>query len=65
MDSAAAVPMLLTVDDLARLLGCSRRHVWRLRDAGDLPAPIRLGKLVRWNREAVLRWINESTERRR
>ena len=43
-------PALLTVDDLANLLRCSRRTVYRLADAGRVPPPCRLGGLVRWNR---------------
>ena len=37
---------LLDVQAVAELLGCSTRHVYRLSDAGRLPAPVRLGTLV-------------------
>jgi excisionase family DNA binding protein len=56
-DSPAAV--LLSVDDVAALLNCSARHVYRLSDAGRLPAPVRLGTLVRWSRHAIECWIGE------
>jgi excisionase family DNA binding protein len=39
---------MLAVDEVARLLKCSSRHVRRLSDAGQMPRPIRLGGLVRW-----------------
>lgn len=47
----------LTVEDVAALLACSRRHVYRLRDSGLLPAPAKLGALVRWSRHAIETWI--------
>ncbi len=48
---------LLDVRAVAELLGCSPRHVYRLADAGRMPAPLRLGALVRWSRDAIDRWI--------
>jgi len=48
---------LLTVGDVARLLRCSIRHVYRLADSGAMPRPVRLGQLVRWSRPAVSDWI--------
>ena len=48
---------MLSVDDVARMLGCSSRHVHRLVDAGRMPRPVKLGALVRWSREAIDAWI--------
>ena len=48
---------LLTVKQLAELLNCSKRHVYRLTDRGALPQPVRLGALVRWNRTQIEQWI--------
>lgn len=39
---------LMTIDDVAELLSCSTRHVRRLADSGRMPAPLRLGALLRW-----------------
>jgi excisionase family DNA binding protein len=42
---------LLKVQQVAELLGCSVRHIYRLADRGAMPRPVRLGDvLVRWNR---------------
>jgi excisionase family DNA binding protein len=49
---------LLDVRTVARLLGVSVRTVYRLADAGRMPAPVRLGALVRWPRRAMLDWIS-------
>jgi excisionase family DNA binding protein len=48
---------LLSVRAVADLLGVSVRHVYRLADAGRIPAPVRLGALVRWPRQSILDWI--------
>ncbi len=48
---------LLDVRAVARLLGCSTRHVHRLADTGRMPAPVRLGALVRWRREDLDAWL--------
>jgi excisionase family DNA binding protein len=57
------VPALLSVADIARLLSCSQRHVYRLSDAGRMPPPVRLGTLVRWAREPVEGWIADGYPR--
>jgi excisionase family DNA binding protein len=49
---------LLDVRAVARLLDCSPRHVYRLSDAGRMPAPRRLGGLVRWRRAELTDWLD-------
>ena len=53
---------LLDVRQVAALLGCSARHVYRLSDAGKMPRPVKLGVLVRWNRQSVEDWIAEGCQ---
>jgi len=48
---------MLAVDDVAEMLKCSTRTVYRLSDAGRMPRPVKLGALVRWPRQAVEQWI--------
>src|SRR5262249_25264353 len=43
-DSLESAPSLIDVDEVARALGVSRRHVFTLSDSGQMPAPIRLGR---------------------
>lgn len=50
-------PALVDVQSVASMLGCSSRHVYRLSDAGKMPAPLRLGSLVRWRKSEVDTWI--------
>ena len=49
--------LLLDVHDVAAICGCSARHVKRLADLGEIPAPIRLGHLRRWSKAALETWI--------
>lgn len=48
---------LLDVKQTARLVNISQRTVYRLVDAGKMPAPIKLGSLVRWRRAQLEAWI--------
>jgi predicted DNA-binding transcriptional regulator AlpA len=43
-----ADPMLYDIGQLSRLGLGSSRHIRRLTDAGRMPAPVRLGALLRW-----------------
>jgi excisionase family DNA binding protein len=49
---------LLDVRQVAAMLGCSPRTVYRLSDAGKMPRPRRLGALVRWSRSEIDAWIS-------
>ena len=50
---------MLTVNQLAEILNCSPRTVYRLSDRGRIPSQVRLGGLVRWLRPTIDRWIAE------
>lgn len=52
-------PTLLDVKAVAALCGCSSRTVYRLSDGGKMPAPVRLGGLVKWRRAELETWISE------
>jgi len=54
-----SAPKMLTVHDVARMLNCSARTVYRLTDSGRMPRPVKLGVLVRWPRDVIERWITE------
>ena len=49
---------LLKDAEVARKLGVSKRHVHRMRDAGTLPPPLKLGAAIRWDSETLERWID-------
>jgi predicted DNA-binding transcriptional regulator AlpA len=50
-------PILIDAEGLAKILMVTVRHVRRMDAGGDLPAPIRLGRLVRWRRDEILKWL--------
>lgn len=56
-DRDISSPALVDVQAVALMLNCSSRHIYRLADAGRMPAPVRLGSLVRWSRREVETWI--------
>jgi len=55
--STTPAPTLISADDLATQLSCCPRHVRRMSDRGVMPAPVKVGRLVRWPREAIAHWI--------
>ena len=59
IEASIAQPDLLDVHAVAARLGCSTRHVCRLREAGRMPQSVKLGALVRWSRAAIDAWIFE------
>lgn len=56
-------PAMLTVHDVARMLNCSVRTVYRLTDSGRMPRPVKLGALVRWRRGTIEDWIKQGCPR--
>lgn len=53
----ATEPALIDTDAVAQLLGCSARHVVRLRDGGLMPPGLKLGRLHKWPRAVIADWI--------
>lgn len=51
--------LLATPKQVAELLQVSTRTLWRMRSAGSLPTPVRLGAAVRWRRDEIEAWIRE------
>lgn len=56
-EMVGASQTLMTIKDLADRLTCSTRTLRRLHDSGRMPAAIRLGNLLRWDRAVIERWI--------
>lgn len=50
-------PVMHDVKTLAAMLSCSTRHLRRLRDSGRMPAPVRLGSLLRWRVAEIEAWV--------
>lgn len=49
---------ILRVTDLMALLGLSRTTIWRMRQAGLLPRPIRLSaNAIGWPDDVIAEWL--------
>lgn len=62
-DVAGPSTGLADANATAALVDCSARHVRRMSDSGQMPRPVRIGRLVRWRLRTgnpmtgVLDWI--------
>ena len=54
---ASADALLIDVAAVAKLLSVSTRHIHRMRDAGLIPAPVKVGRSTRWRRADLDAWI--------
>lgn len=52
---------LWTVREVAEHLGCGVSTVWRLTKQGEIPAPMKIGGMVRWRREEMERFTSGQT----
>ena len=51
-------PLLLTVEQVAALLGVAPNSVWKRHGSGLLgPMPVHLGRTVRWRSAELERWV--------
>jgi len=66
VDSTSKIPPPLSVGarELARLLGVSRAHVYRLDGEGRLPRGIHLGGRKLWVVEEIRAWLRAGAPRR-
>lgn len=52
-----ATKQLLNVKEVAIALSVSQRHLWRMRSAGKLPKPVKVGGCVRWLLSDIEAWL--------
>ena len=57
LSTQQTAPALISAAELAELLQISTRTLWRLRSAGKLIKPIKLGGSTRWRLDEVQTWI--------
>ena len=57
VDTEEVAPVVVTARQLAIMLQVSKRTLFRMRSAGRLPAPLRVGGVVRWRLLDVQNWI--------
>ena len=57
VESGDAQQVFVTARQFAVMLQVSRRTLWRLRSAGKIPKPMRVGGIVRWKLDDILEWM--------
>lgn len=57
MDKPNAGQQLASVSQVAEICGISAEHVRRLADRGAMPAPVRLGRSVRFRLAEIEAWM--------
>lgn len=53
-------PALLTAEDVAALLACSRKQVYRMANEGRIPALVLGDRMVRFDPAEIEAWIEAS-----
>lgn len=48
---------LLSAKELGKMLNLSKRQIFRLRSCGKIPAAVKIGGSIRWERGAIEKWI--------
>lgn len=48
---------LIRCGEVARIIGCSQRTVYRLVEEKRMPAPVRINSMVRFDRAKIEEWI--------
>lgn len=52
----------LNVQEMARLLGCTERTIWRHEAKGLIPEARRTGGVVRWDRDELENWLANTSK---
>ena len=48
---------LITVEELAHLMRVNRKTIYEMVQHGDIPGVVRLGRVIRFCRDAVVNWM--------
>jgi excisionase family DNA binding protein len=59
--TGSALPMLLTVDDVARLLRTTDRAIYAMIERRQLPGIVRIGRRVLFRTNDLLDWLNQKS----
>ena len=63
--STSTKSQLLNVKEVAAMLHVSQRQIWRLKAAGMLPKPVKVGECVRWLLSDIEAWLEMGCPLRR
>jgi excisionase family DNA binding protein len=54
-------PIILKADEVAEILGVTKRHAYEIMEQKGFPL-IRLGRLKRVNRDAFFKWLEQQSQ---
>ena len=63
MNTIAEYERLLSVKDIAELVGCHKNTIWNWSRTGKMPKPLALGNLTRWRLSDIKTWISKLESR--
>lgn len=63
MKAPTQIDALLSVEDVARILGIPAKTLLMWRSRGDGPQSFRVGRYVRYRPEDIARWISSRDRR--
>jgi excisionase family DNA binding protein len=58
--SLSSTPEILTATEVAELLRVNRKTLYEAVQRDQIPGVVRVGRILRFHREAVLAWIRTS-----
>ena len=56
------LPLLLQAEEVAKILRVSRKAVYTMAERGELPGVTKLGRRLRFRRDALEAWLVASAE---
>lgn len=57
-------PVLISIDQVAELVGRGRSTIYQMVKDGDFPEPLKIGSSSRWKHPEILLWIEEQAAKR-
>jgi excisionase family DNA binding protein len=57
---SAELPEFLKAEEVAELLRVNRKTVYEAASRDEIPGTVRLGRVLRFRRDAVLAWMSDS-----
>lgn len=59
------MPVLLSIEEVTKIVHFSQMHIWRLRRDGAFPQPVKLGaNRIAWVESEIRDWIKARMEER-
>lgn len=55
------LPLLLNADELAAILRISRKALYAMAERGEIPGVTKIGRRLRFRRDAIEAWLVDST----